>query len=205
MHALRSIFSSLQGEGRNTGRPCTFIRYSSCNFSCPWCDTKKETKFTLSTKEVLQKVLALKNKSVIITGGEPTIQPGLEELLDALTKNGYWVALETNGLVAPSFLDKFDYIAVSPKYMYQSRYNPSTMIRKANEVRIVATSDDIASYLRSIRQLITADDYYISPLEEKGKMHYRRAMNLLVKINKLEQAMPPWQLSIQTHKVLGLR
>jgi hypothetical protein len=36
-------------------------------------------------------------------------------------------------------------------------------------------------------------------------MHYRRAMNLLVKINKLEQAMPPWQLSIQTHKVLGLR
>lgn len=149
--------------------------------------------------------MALKNKSVIITGGEPTIQPGLEELLDALKKNGYWVALETNGLVSPSFLDKFDYIAVSPKYMYQSRYNPSTMIRKANEVRIVATSDDIASYLRSIRQLITADDYYISPLEEKGKMHYRRAMNLLVKINKLEQAMPPWQLSIQTHKVLGLR
>jgi organic radical activating enzyme len=205
MHALRTIFSSLQGEGRNTGRPCTFIRYSSCNFKCPWCDTKKDTKFTLTTKEVLQKVFELKNKSVIITGGEPTIQPGLEELLDGLKKNGYWVALETNGLIAPSYLDKFDYIAVSPKYMYQVRYSPATMIRKANEVRIVATSDDIASYLRSIRQLITADDYYISPLEEKGKMHYRRAMNLLVKINKLEQVMPPWQLSIQTHKVLGLR
>lgn len=205
MHALRSIFSSLQGEGRNTGRPCTFIRYSSCNFMCPWCDTKKETKLTLTTKEVLQKVFALKNKSVIITGGEPTIQPKLEELLDELKKNGYWVALETNGLIAPSFLGKFDYIAVSPKYMYQARYNPSTMIRKANEVRIVATSDDIASYLRSMRQLITADDYYVSPLEEKGKMHYRRAMNLLVKVNKLDGAMPPWQLSIQTHKVLGLR
>lgn len=153
----------------------------------------------------MQKVLSLRNRSVIITGGEPTIQSGLEELLDTLKKDGYWVALETNGLVAPSYLDKFDYVAVSPKYLYQARYNPQTMIRKANEVRVVATSDDIASYLRSVRQLITADDYYVSPLEEKGKMHYRRAINLLVKINKLDSAMPPWQLSIQTHKVLGMR
>lgn len=205
MHALRSIFSSLQGEGRNTGRPCTFIRYSSCNMTCPWCDTKKDVKLNLTTDGILQKVLGFKNKSVVITGGEPTIQPGLEELLDALKKNGHWVALETNGLLAHPCLGKFDYIAVSPKYMYKARYNPATMVRKANEVRVVATSDDIAPYLRSVRELIEADDYYVSPLEEKGKMHYRRAMNLLVRINKLDPAMSPWQLSIQTHKVLGLR
>ena len=205
MHSLRSIFSSLQGEGRNTGRPCTFIRYSSCNLACVWCDTERISKMLFTTDQVVREVAKFKNKSVIITGGEPTIQPELENLVDALKEKGYWIAIETNGLVAPPFIDKFDYIAVSPKPQYQVRYDKNSMIRKANEVRIVATSDDLAVYCLKIRDLIKADDYYISPLEEKGRMHYRRAMTLLSKVNKLSNEMPPWQLSIQTHKVLGIR
>ena len=40
-YRLHAIFSSLQGEGRNVGRPATFIRFSTCNLACSWCDTHK--------------------------------------------------------------------------------------------------------------------------------------------------------------------
>ena len=57
-----------------------------------------------------------------------------------------------------------------------------------------------------MRERITATDYYISPLELEGKIHYQRALNLLVKLNKLmPEANHPWALSIQMHKVIGIR
>ena len=60
-----------------------------------------------------------------------------------------------------------------------------------------------------MRETIQATDYYISPLDEHGKMHYRRAFNLMLRLNEslsVKTAVwPPWSLSIQTHKVLGLK
>lgn len=205
-HRLHAIFSSLQGEGRNVGRPCTFIRYSTCNLSCKWCDTHKNEKLVLTTEEVVAKVMELGNRSVIITGGEPTIQPGLDELVLALRTAKCWVALETNGLIAPRHPELFDYIAVSPKYDFAVRYLDASMLHKANEVRIVAVTDEIASFCRMMRQRIEATDYYISPLDKDDRIHYRRAFQLLKKVNLLDpDLMPPWSLSIQVHKVLGIR
>ncbi len=205
-HRLHAIFSSLQGEGRNVGRPCTFIRYSTCNLACKWCDTHKNEKLVLTTEEVVAKVMELGNHSVIITGGEPTIQPGLDELVLALRTAKCWVALETNGLIAPRHPELFDYIAVSPKYDFAVRYLDASMLHKANEVRIVAVTDEIASFCRMMRQRIEATDYYISPLDKDDRIHYRRAFQLLKKVNLLDpDLMPPWSLSIQVHKVLGIR
>lgn len=203
---LHAIFSSLQGEGRNMGRPATFIRFSSCNLACSWCDTHKSEKMRLSSYDIMRKVVELGNRSVIITGGEPTIQPGLDDLLLELRTAGYWIALETNGVVAPTRPELYDYIAVSPKPQYLSRYLDEQMLHRANEVRIVATTDEIVAFCRNMRTRIQAENYYISPLEEKEKIHYRRAMNLLKKLNKVETGLlPPWSLSIQMHKILGIR
>ena len=82
-YRLRSIFSSLQGEGRNTGRPATFIRFAGCNLNCPWCDTRKHTKEMLALHEIVAKVKRLDNRMVVVTGGEPTIVIGLREILEA--------------------------------------------------------------------------------------------------------------------------
>ena len=60
-------------------------------------------------------------------------------------------------------------------------------------------------YLFTIDWILTLIIFACVPILIVVTMHYRRAMNLLVRINKLDPAMPPWQLSIQTHKVLGLR
>ena len=206
IHRLHAIFSSLQGEGRNSGRPATFIRYSTCNLSCRWCDTHKNELISLTTDEVVRQVVALGNRSVIVTGGEPTIQLGLDDLLRALKAAGMWIALETNGVVAPTHPELFDYISVSPKPDALDKYVEGTMISKADEVRIVATTDEIASFCRTMRQRIEATDYYISPLDKDGRMHYRRAFRLLKRVNALDPGrLPPWSLSIQMHKVLGIR
>ena len=203
---LHAIFSSLQGEGRNAGRPATFVRFAGCNLACKWCDTHKDERMTLTAEDIVKRVREHSSKSVIITGGEPTVQKGLDVLVRALKDAGYWVALETNGVRAPVGAELFDYISVSPKPDYFSRYMDNLMLREANEVRIVATTDEIVGFCRSMRNRIKATDYYISPLETEGRMHYRRALNLLVKLNKvMPDANPPWALSIQMHKVIGVR
>ena len=203
---LNEIFSSIQGEGRHAGRPATFIRFASCNLACPWCDTSNKARMALRLDDILAKVTKYGNKSVIITGGEPTIQPGLELLLVALKNSGRWIALETNGLVKPPHADLFDYIATSPKADYAPRYIEKKMIDRADEVRIVATSEKIGAFCRRMRGKIAATDYYVSPLEKDGKMHYRRAFNLMTLLNNADPDLsPPWALSVQLHKILGVK
>ena len=208
-YRMREIFSTIQGEGRNTGLPATFIRFAGCNLSCPWCDTHRHAKIFLSLPEIMAKVRKFKNRAVIITGGEPTVVTGIGDVLKKLKDEGYWIALETNGLKSIPELDLFDYIAVSPKYFYRAKYMGESIIQKADEVRIVAESPGMEEFCRKMREKISAKDYYISPLDEKGKMHYRRAFNLMLKLNEslsIKTAIwPPWALSIQTHKVLGLK
>ena len=203
---LNSIFTSLQGEGRNVGRPATFVRFSSCNLACVWCDTHRTQHLDLTLEELVAKVRHRERNFVILTGGEPAIQPGISDLVRALKNAGFTVAMETNGLEAPPEPELFDYIACSPKPDYVTRYRDDRMLKRANEVRIVAQDELIASFCRNMRDRIAADDYYISPLEKDGKIHYKRALNLLSKVNRLmPKANPPWALSIQMHKVIGIR
>ena len=210
-YRLRSIFSSIQGEGRHTGRPATFIRFAGCNLNCPWCDTRKHTKEMLTLTEIMIQVKKLNNRTIIVTGGEPTIVIGLRDLLEALKNRGYWIALETNGTRNIPELKLFDYVAVSPKYFYHARYVDGQMVTEADEVRIVAEEDvKMVGFCRQMREKIAAKDYFISPLEKDGKIHYRRAFDLMLRLNSAPKTggsapWPPWALSIQTHKVLGLK
>lgn len=207
-YRMREIFASLQGEGRNMGRPATFIRLAGCNLNCPWCDTRRQVKEMLTISQIVQKVRLLKNRSVIVTGGEPTIAPDIGELLTALKDEGCWLALETNGLKNIPELELFDYVSVSPKWFYRSRYiSGENLVTKADEVRIVAENEQMESFCVKMRELISATDYFVSPLEENGKIHYRRACNLLSKLNRKgkNDVWPPWSLSIQMHKVLGIK
>ena len=208
-YRMREIFSTVQGEGRNTGLPATFIRFAGCNLNCPWCDTRRHMKSMLSLSEIMANVRKLNNRAVVITGGEPTMVPGLGDVLSKLKAEGYWLALETNGLKDIQEIGMFDYVAVSPKYFYRTKYIGDSILQKADEVRIVAESSGMEEFCRKMRERIAATDYYISPLDENGKMHYRRAFNLMLKLNSAPSMKaapwPPWSLSIQTHKVLGVK
>ena len=208
-YRMREIFSTIQGEGRNTGLPATFMRFAGCNLNCPWCDTRRHVKEFLTLSEIMATVRKFKNRAVIVTGGEPTVVAGIGDVLAKLKAEGYWIALETNGLKAIPEIGMFDYVAVSPKYFYRAKYAGTDILRKADEVRIVAESSGMEAFCRKMRETIQATDYYISPLDENGKMHYRRAFNLMLRLNESPSAKtavwPPWSISIQTHKVLGLK
>ena len=77
-YAIVEIFESLQGEGFNTGMPAVFIRFGKCNLACPWCDTDYQTFSLMTLQQIADQVTAFSAKNIIITGGEPTIQPNLE-------------------------------------------------------------------------------------------------------------------------------
>ena len=73
------IFYSIQGEGQLVGLPSVFFRTSYCNLRCIWCDTpytswQPENK-DISVEEAVSAILAYNCQQVVITGGEPFLQP----------------------------------------------------------------------------------------------------------------------------------
>ena len=66
MYNLVEIFESLQGEGRNMGRPCVFVRFAGCNLKCPWCDTDVQKRFSASLEEVLKELEQKDYENVLI-------------------------------------------------------------------------------------------------------------------------------------------
>ena len=194
MYDLVEIFESLQGEGRNTGRPCVFVRFAGCNLACPWCDTDVAKRFSLSLGDLLSEIRQFKAKSVILTGGEPTIREGMPELVAALKAAGYWIAVETNGTAAPDWLADVDYVACSPKAEYAGR----VVLTRADEVRVVASSEDVVAFCAQVRGRIAATDYYVSPCDRGGEIDFATAKSVLARL-------PGWSLSVQLHKILGFR
>lgn len=193
------IFESLQGEGFNTGMLAIFVRFGKCNLTCPWCDTNYNQFEAWTLSEILAKVKSYSAKNVIITGGEPTIQPNLSLLLEQLKQAGYFLAIETNGL--KEIPPQIDYIATSPKRMYQEKYQ-RRCIEFANEVRIVVDGE-VQEFCEQLEIQIKADHYYLSPCEVDGKMNLLETITQLGLLNQRVNK-PKWQLSIQTHKIVGI-
>ena len=192
MYELVEIFESLQGEGRNMGRPCVFVRFAGCNLKCPWCDTDVTKRFSASLDELLAELGQYKAKSVILTGGEPTMQKELPELVAALKKAGYWIGVETNGTNDADWLGFVDYVACSPKR------GASVRLVEADEVRVVAEDEATADFCRKVRRQIAATDYYVSPCDHDGQIDFATAKSVL-------SQLAGWSLSVQLHKILGFR
>ena len=194
MYHLVEIFESLQGEGRNTGRPVVFVRFAGCNLACPWCDTDVRKKFSASLDDLVAEVKSHQAKSVILTGGEPSLVKGMAKLISALKAAGYWIGVETNGTNEPAWFGQIDYVACSPKAEYAERVK----LQRANAVRIVASSEDIVGSCQPMPARIAATDYYISPCERGGEIDFATAKSVLGKLDG-------WSLSVQLHKILGFR
>lgn len=193
-YRVNEIFKSLQGEGFNQGREVIFLRLAGCNLACSWCDTDYHPFTEYSVLQILDELATYDCKSVLLTGGEPSAQM-LDELLNALKDNGYWIAIETNGTInLDRYKNLIDYITVSPKKQINQFI--------ASEVRMVNDALTIEKLL-SVEKTIKADNYYLSPLEIDGNMNIQETMQLLAKIN--ETGIQPWRMSLQLHKLIGIR
>jgi 7-carboxy-7-deazaguanine synthase len=100
---INERFVSVQGEGLLTGVPSAFIRTSGCNLRCVWCDTPKTSWAPEGEHQTVEELVAWVDESgvnhVVLTGGEPLLQPPLDALCAALKARGHHLTIETAGSV----------------------------------------------------------------------------------------------------------
>jgi 7-carboxy-7-deazaguanine synthase len=114
---IAELFYSLQGEGSLVGVPSVFIRTSGCNLRCAWCDTPytswspEGTDFDLD--QIVDEVEAHPTRYVVITGGEPMIQPEMVPLTERLHALRMHITIETAGTVFQPVA--CDLMSISPK------------------------------------------------------------------------------------------
>ena len=104
-YKVAEIFTSINGESRRAGETAVFVRFTGCNLRCNYCDTlwalEKDAPFTaMSGEEIYDYIRESGIKNVTLTGGEPLIQPGVNELIERLLEDeNLRVEIETNGAV----------------------------------------------------------------------------------------------------------
>ena len=101
---ITEIFYSISGESINAGYPTVFVRTYGCNCRCSYCDSDYSWSGGGYREMSISKILEEVNRyypcdRVILTGGEPLIQPDWKDLVKVLWDNGYTVEIETNGAV----------------------------------------------------------------------------------------------------------
>lgn len=194
MYKINEIFYSLQGEGRWTGRAAVFVRFSGCNLSCPFCDTDFHGYTEMSAEDIVNrcKQESEKCRFIILTGGEPTLQVDAT-LIEALHQEGYFISMETNG--THPYPQGIDWVTCSPKDLFCNHAEP--VVKKVDELKVVFDdTHPIKSYE------IDTKYRYLQPCDVDNK-----ARNSLILSNCIQfiKEHPEWQLSLQTHKVIGIR
>ena len=121
-YPVAETFLSINGEGRLAGELAFFIRFPGCNLRCSYCDTSWANlpdvpKTYLTGEALLERALASGAKNVTLTGGEPLLQPDLEELMELLGRHGLSVEVETNGAV-----DLAPFLSLSPRPSFTMDY-----------------------------------------------------------------------------------
>jgi 7-carboxy-7-deazaguanine synthase len=141
---VNEIFHSIQGESTHMGRPCVFIRLTYCNLRCTYCDT--EYAFTegrsMSVDEILHTVDGFGCNFVEVTGGEPLMQAGVNDLLAALCDRGYQTLVETGGSLDISRFDRrarmiVDFKTPASGMEKKNLWSNVTHLRAGDEVKFV--------------------------------------------------------------------
>ena len=200
---VTEIFRSLQGEGKNQGRSCLFIRFAGCNLNCHWCDTEysRSGGKEMSLDAILEQVWRINPPYVCITGGEPLMQAGeLEPLLASLHKRGALVDIETNGTYAFTRLQPYASICMDvkcPSSGEQSDLSLLDTIRPQDSVKFVLKDDADCRYAQQIMESHKiAGEIFFSPVagcDYATITQFILANNLTVRFQ------------LQLHKIIGVK
>ena len=198
-YRVNEIFCSLQGEGFWTGTPMVFVRLSGCNLRCPFCDTDHQSYTEMSAQEILSQVQRYHCPRICLTGGEPLLQLD-SELLD--TFSAYIVHMETNGSVNNPEANRVQWITLSPK-SHLPGYNKTGSIRipEADEIKLVydgtLTEEQICAW-----EGFRASHLFLQPCDVPDPVKRQQLLEQTIDFVKKH---PLWRLSLQTHKLLGIR
>lgn len=195
---VNELFYSLQGEGVQSGIPAVFVRLSGCNLSCSYCDTQFDRFVPYTLSQLLHGAQQFPAKHIIWTGGEPTLHL-TDAVVDFFRRHGYRQSIETNGTnPVPRGLD---WVTCSPKpesYELLAANFPSGL----NEIRWPLSAESPAPW--PIESLPRADFYCVSPIVEPQDTTYP-PLSALKRCIDFVLSHPQWRLSLQQHKVIGIR
>jgi 7-carboxy-7-deazaguanine synthase len=209
MYTVREIFYTLQGEGANAGRAAVFCRFSGCNLwtgreadraeaICDFCDTDfvgvgpDGGKF--ASADALAAAVESKwpagepaRRFVVCTGGEPLLQLD-KAAIDAFHAAGFTVAIETNGTLEPP--PGVDWVCVSPKA------RADLLLRRGNELKLVFPQEGLDPDTLAD---LAFDHFFLQPMDgPQLEGNTRAAVDYCL-------GHPRWRLSLQAHKLLGIR
>jgi 7-carboxy-7-deazaguanine synthase (Cx14CxxC type) len=207
-YAVKEIFYTLQGEGRNAGRAAVFCRFAGCNLwsgrekdrasaDCTFCDTDfvgtdgpgggrfADAEGLADAVRAAWPAGAAGRPLAVLTGGEPLLQVD-EALVAALRARGFEIAVETNGTLPPP--PGLDWLCVSPKA------GTALAITSGDELKLVYPQEgvDPADY-----EGLAFDHFLLQPLDGPDSTTTRQAVEYCL-------AHPQWRLTLQTHKQLGI-
>ena len=207
-YAVKEIYLTLQGEGRNTGRPAVFCRFAGCNLwsgreadradaQCRFCDTEfvgtgGPGGGVFEEAAALARAVAAKwphngaRPFVVCTGGEPLLQLD-GPLIEALHAEGFEVAVETNGTLAVP--DAIDWITVSPKA------GAGLAQVSGDELKLVYPQAGAEPHEF---EGLDFHHFMLQPMDgDERAANTRKALAYCL-------AHPRWRLSLQTHKIMGI-
>ena len=195
-YPIVEIFNSVQGEGYHTGTPSIFIRFGGCNLQCSWCDTDFSKWDRMSITEIMTVLEQWTTRRIIYTGGEPAMQK-LRPLSNELHSRGYNIAIETNGTIELKE-GLVDWICVSPKDMLYPEF--SVKQRKGDELKVVYTGQDLSMYDNLKKGF---DNLFLQPCYDESKDAGTNGETFHSTFDIVMQN-PGWNLSLQTHKWIGV-
>jgi organic radical activating enzyme len=196
-YQVNEVFLSLQGEGHRAGSANVFVRLAGCNLTCSRdseagfdCDTEFVSGLPSTAADLLAKCgeLAQACRAVIFTGGEPLLQLDAE-LVAAFKAAGWMVCVETNGTLPVP--DGVDWVSCSPKSAEHT-----LRAGKVSELRYVRHAGQGIP-----RPVLAADHFFLSPACGPGGFDPTDMAHCVA----LAKANPPWRLSLQQHKLWGVR
>ncbi|WP_295619103.1 7-carboxy-7-deazaguanine synthase QueE [uncultured Methanobrevibacter sp.] len=197
---VNEIFTSFQGEGPYVGTPATFLRLYGCNLNCEWCDTDISTYEMLSVDDVAEILITQMEfnniHTLIITGGEPTLQ--MEEIKRLIKElpDDIRIQLETNGSIF-DYVPEMEYV-ISPKEdkekVFENCYKYDNVFFKF----VITCKEDIDEVISIKRKY-----GYDKTIWLQGEFSRDAQMADLIRENfpRLENI----KLSVQTHKYLNQR
>jgi 7-carboxy-7-deazaguanine synthase len=207
-YAIKEIFYTLQGEGRQAGRPAVFCRFTGCNLwsgreedraaaVCQFCDTDFVGMDGVgggrfATAEAVANRIAVHwpegrgQRLVVLTGGEPLLQVD-GALIAALHEQDFEIAIETNGTIAPP--PGIDWLCVSPKA------GAVLVVSGGEELKLVFPQSGAEP---ALFEALAFDNFLLQPMDGPSRDANTRAAVAYCMQN------PLWRLSLQTHKILGI-
>lgn len=179
---VTSIFLTLQGEGPYQGQPAIFVRLTHCNLDCSFCDTWFDSGDWFSITDLVQKVVDLSNSKylsfddvgIVVTGGEPGLQPNIAEFLLRCQVLGFkFTQIESNGIIPINRLPTKTTVVISPKCSEKTdRYlEPhAESLNSASCLKFIVSADEGSPYH-------TIPDWALEWRAETGRPIYVSPMN----------------------------